>query len=63
MRGYSYEGQIWQRFLSDAKAGAAHGAYEWNTALRFPGAFDAAFAKWIFEKYDVFGIKPANEKL
>ncbi|MEM3815276.1 MAG: DUF4038 domain-containing protein [Candidatus Bathyarchaeia archaeon] len=37
--------------------------YEWSTALRFLGAFDAAFAKWVFEKYDLFGIKPANEKL
>jgi hypothetical protein len=37
--------------------------YEWSTALRFPGAFDASFAKWIFEMYDLFDIEPANEKL
>ncbi|MEM2091751.1 MAG: DUF4038 domain-containing protein [Candidatus Bathyarchaeia archaeon] len=37
--------------------------YDWNTALRFPGAFDASFAKWLFEKYNMFDIKPANEKL
>jgi len=37
--------------------------YEWSVALRFPGAFDAAFAKWLFEKYDLFSINPANDKL
>ncbi|MEM2350985.1 MAG: DUF4038 domain-containing protein [Thermoproteota archaeon] len=37
--------------------------YEWSVALRFPGAFDAAFAKWLFQKYDLFSIKPANYRL
>lgn len=37
--------------------------YHWSTALRFPGAFDVSFAKWFFEEYDLFDIKPANEKL
>ncbi|MEM2049690.1 MAG: DUF4038 domain-containing protein [Thermoproteota archaeon] len=37
--------------------------YHWRIALRFSGAFDAAFCKWFFEKYDLFDIKPANEKL
>lgn len=37
--------------------------YYWLTALRFPGAFDVSFGKWIFEKYDLFDIKPANERL
>mgnify|MGYP000058807344 CR=1 FL=1 len=37
--------------------------YDWRTALNFPGAFDVAFAKWIFERYDLFDIRPANEKL
>ncbi len=37
--------------------------YEWSTAIRFPGAFDASFAKWVFEKYDMFDLEPANEKL
>ncbi|MBS7648086.1 MAG: DUF4038 domain-containing protein [Candidatus Bathyarchaeia archaeon] len=37
--------------------------YEWRAALKFPGAFDASFAKWVFEKYDMFDIEPANEKL
>ncbi|MEM4180394.1 MAG: DUF4038 domain-containing protein [Nitrososphaerota archaeon] len=37
--------------------------YDWRAALRFPGAFDASFAKWVFERYDLFDIEPANEKL
>ncbi|MEM3746732.1 MAG: DUF4038 domain-containing protein [Thermoproteota archaeon] len=37
--------------------------YHWRIALRFSGAFDVAFCKWFFEKYDLFDITPANEKL
>jgi len=37
--------------------------YPWSVALRLPGAFDASFAKWVFERYDLFDIRPANEKL
>ncbi|MCX8183695.1 MAG: DUF4038 domain-containing protein [Crenarchaeota archaeon] len=37
--------------------------YEWSVALKFPGAFDAAFAKQLFEKNDLFDIEPANSKL
>ncbi|MCS7146514.1 MAG: DUF4038 domain-containing protein [Nitrososphaerota archaeon] len=37
--------------------------FEWSTALSFPGAFDASFAKWVFERYDLFDIEPANERL
>lgn len=38
-------------------------SYDWRTALGFKGAFDVAFAKWLFEKYDLFDIEPANEVL
>jgi hypothetical protein len=31
--------------------------------LGFEGAFDVAFAKWLFEKFDLFDIEPANELL
>ncbi|MEM2852647.1 MAG: DUF4038 domain-containing protein [Ignisphaera sp.] len=48
------------RFMGEAFSGES---YDWKTALRFPGAFDAAFAKWIFERYDLFDIEPANDKL
>lgn len=37
--------------------------YEWRIALRFPGAWDAAFAKWFFEKNDLFNLEPANDIL
>jgi len=37
--------------------------YEWQTALRFPGAWDTAFARWLFEQYDLFDIEPANDIL
>jgi hypothetical protein len=54
----------WQREERKYKHAAIYGIpYHWSIALHFPGAFDAAFAKWIFEKYDLFDIKPANEKL
>ncbi|MBO3753799.1 MAG: DUF4038 domain-containing protein [Candidatus Brockarchaeota archaeon] len=46
------------------KYASIYGApYYWRTALRFPGAFDVSFSKWVFEKHDLFDIKPANEKL
>jgi hypothetical protein len=38
-------------------------SFDWRTALRFEGAFDVTFGKWLFEKYDLFDIEPANELL
>lgn len=35
--------------------------YDWHTALRFPGAWDAAFARWVFETYRLFGLQPLAE--
>lgn len=32
----------------------------WKTGLRFKGAWDASFAKWIFETYDLFDMEPAH---
>jgi len=49
-----------RKFLGEIYSGMS---YDWRTALRFPGAFDAAYAKWLFEKYDLFDIEPANIKL
>jgi len=34
--------------------------YDWRTALRFEGAWDVSFAKWIFEEYDLFNIVPLD---
>lgn len=38
-------------------------SFDWRTALGFEGALDVAFAKWLFEKYSLFDIEPANELL
>lgn len=32
----------------------------WEDALRFPGAWDAAFARWLFEEYSLFDLEPAD---
>lgn len=34
--------------------------YVWGDALRFEGAWDYSYAKWIFETYGLFGIKPVE---
>uniref|UniRef100_A0A7J3QDJ5 DUF4038 domain-containing protein n=1 Tax=Ignisphaera aggregans TaxID=334771 RepID=A0A7J3QDJ5_9CREN len=49
-----------KRFLKENSWGLS---YDWRTALTFPGAYDVAFAKWLFENYDLFDIEPANDKL
>jgi hypothetical protein len=32
--------------------------YLWKTALHFRGAWDASFARWIFETYNLFDLQP-----
>jgi hypothetical protein len=34
--------------------------YDWEEALRLPGAWDAAYAKWLFEQFDLFGVDPVD---
>ncbi len=34
--------------------------YDWREALRFEGAWDYSFAKWIFEVYDLMSIEPLD---
>lgn len=34
--------------------------FDWRAALRFEGAWDAAYAKWVYETYDLFGLEPAD---
>ncbi|HOP95505.1 MAG TPA: DUF4038 domain-containing protein [Dictyoglomaceae bacterium] len=54
----------WHRRSKIYKFSEVYGTpYDWRTALKFPGGFDVAFAKWIFERYDLFDIEPANELL
>jgi hypothetical protein len=37
--------------------------FDWETALRFPGAWDIAFAKQIFERYELFDLSPRQEAI
>jgi hypothetical protein len=37
--------------------------FDWETALRFPGAWDIAFAKQIFEIYGLFDLSPRQEAI
>ena len=37
--------------------------YSWRTAMRFQGAWDAGFVKWVFETYELFDIEPNNDIL
>ena len=32
--------------------------YPWSTALRLPGAWDAAYARWVFETFGLFNLEP-----
>ena len=34
--------------------------YDWEEALRLPGAWDVALAKWLFEHFDLFDVNPAD---
>lgn len=36
-------------------------AFPWRAALRFNGAWDASFAKWLFETYDLFDLEPVYD--
>ncbi len=37
--------------------------YPWPVALRLPGAWDAGYAKWVFETFDLFDLEPVAEGL
>lgn len=37
--------------------------YDWKTALRFEGAWDASYLRWLFEVYDMFDLVPRKEIL
>ncbi|WP_019636618.1 DUF4038 domain-containing protein [Paenibacillus fonticola] len=34
--------------------------YDWQTALKFEGAWDYGFAKWLFEMYELTDLRPWN---
>jgi hypothetical protein len=47
-------------FENSAYAG---GAFTWQTALRFKGAWEGSFAKFIMERFNLFDIVPSDELL
>ncbi|MCH8294320.1 DUF4038 domain-containing protein [Candidatus Poribacteria bacterium] len=34
--------------------------YDWEEALRLPGAWDVAYAKWLFEHFELFDLNPVD---
>lgn len=36
-------------------------AFEWRDALRFRGASDICYAKWLYEHYEMHQLQPAND--
>ena len=38
--------------------GFANTPLDWRTALRLPGGWDTAYAKWIFEHYELYDVEP-----
>ncbi len=34
--------------------------YDWAEGLRLPGAWDVAYAKWLFEQFALFDVNPAD---
>lgn len=56
---------IWSWHKHGKKFGIIEGEgfdtpYDWRDALRFEGAWDYSFIKYIFDSYHLVGIKPAN---
>ena len=37
--------------------------FEWRYSLRLPGAWEAAYSKWIFENYQLYDIVPGQQYL
>ena len=37
--------------------------YEWEDALRLPGAWDVGLARWLWERYGLWDVEPAQELL
>lgn len=54
----------WEKGLGEYKIIESYAKpYDWRDAIKFSGVYDVSFAKWIFEKFDLFDIEPANELL
>ncbi|TVR52043.1 MAG: DUF4038 domain-containing protein [Spirochaetaceae bacterium] len=54
----------WHHAISDfANWGPNHfkTPFDWRTALRFPGAWDVAYARRLFDTYGLFDLSPVDE--
>jgi len=51
-RGAAFTSESWSKL-----------PFDWRTALRFEGAWDAGYCKWLFEQYGMHRIEPAPELL
>ncbi|KOS04505.1 MULTISPECIES: DUF4038 domain-containing protein [Paenibacillus] len=56
---------IWSWHKKGKKFGIVEGEgfdspYDWRTALRFEGAWDYSFIKYLFEMYNLIGVKPLD---
>lgn len=37
--------------------------FHWDTAMRLQGSWDCSYSKWLFERYRLHGLEPANGRL
>jgi hypothetical protein len=55
-------GQVFPPAVDDGRPLLYHSdePFDWRTALKFEGAWECCFAKWIFETYNLFDIEPQS---
>jgi len=53
----------WEKRIAEYSLSEHLPPYYWRDALVFLGVYDVSFAKWIFEKYELYDIEPANDLL
>lgn len=62
--GITYGAQgLWSGQVEGLRLMAEKGkfeAYDWEFAYQLEGSWDAAFAKWVFENFQLFTIEPAD---
>lgn len=61
--GYGAHG-IWNWHRKGDRGSERHlSSFTWREALLFEGAWDASFAKWLIEKFDILSLEPDNHSL
>lgn len=62
--GVSYGAHgVWQMYHRGEpfnNAGFSGMPFNWRAAVQFPGAWDMGYAKWLFEAYGLFDLKPSD---